>query len=109
VDALPTTGDLLAGAGEFDRAEAAGRAITDPDRQASALAAGARVMAVAGAVDRAGALVREAEEVAGSITDRYWHAHAVGAVAKALTAAGEYDRAGAATRSIVNPTGGPRR
>ena len=52
-----------------EQAEAAARAITDPDRQAQVLADLARAAADAGDLDRAGTLAEQAQAAARAITD----------------------------------------
>ena len=74
------------------------RSITDPDRQAQALAA------VAGALAEAGQH-EQAETVARSITDPDGQAQALAAVAGALAEAGQHEQAATVARSITNPDG----
>ena len=74
--------------GDLDRAEATGRAITDPDRQAQALAGLAEAAARAGDLDRAKALAEQAEAAARAITDPDRQAQALAGLAQAAAAGG---------------------
>ncbi len=81
--------------GHPNRAEQIARGITDPYRQAQALAAVAQAVAAAGDLDRARQLATTAEQIARDIPDDHGEAqaHALAAVARAAAAAGDLDRA----------------
>ena len=77
----------LAGAGELDRAEAVARSISDPGRQARALAVVAVALARAGDPDRALQAAHQAEAAARSVTNLGGRAQALADVAMALARA----------------------
>src|SRR5262245_49416918 len=80
----------------LDHAEALARSITEPLRQADALAELAKVITAAGDLDRAETLAR-------SIADPRAQAEALAALAKAAAVAGDPDRAEALVRSMTEP------
>lgn len=82
--------------GQYIRAEALARSITDPNRQARALAA------VTGALARAGQH-EQAVTVARSIPNSYWQGQGLAAVAGALAEIGQHEQAVTAARSIIDP------
>ena len=88
--------------GQHIRAEALAASITDPDRQAQALAAVAGALAEAGQHEQAATVAR-------SITDPDWQAQALAAVAGALAKAGQHEQAETVARSITDPDGRRRR
>ncbi|WP_255724434.1 TIR domain-containing protein [Frankia sp. Cj3] len=79
--------------GQPARAEQLARAITDPYRQAEALARLAGALAQAGAHDRAEQTAAAAEQTARAITNPYRQAEALARLAEALAQAGAHDRA----------------
>ena len=85
------------------RAEALAHSITDPSRQAQALADVARALAAAGLHDQAEQAAIQAEALARSITNPSGQAQALPDVARALADVGLHDRAEAFARSITNP------
>ena len=95
--------------GQHIRAEALAASITDPDRQAQALAAVAGALAEAGQHEQAAAMASQAETVARSITDPDEQAQALAAVAGALAEAGQHEQAATVARSITDPDGRRRR
>ena len=82
--------------GQVTRAEALATSITDPPRQAQALAGLAAALAQAGQHE-------QAEAVACSITDPGWQAQALAEVAAALARTGQRGQAEAVARSITDP------
>ncbi len=89
--------------GQHIRAEALAASITDPDRQAQALAEVARTLAEAGQHEQAAAMASQAETVARSITDPDRQARALTEVAGALAEAGQHEQAETVARSITDP------
>ena len=79
------------------------RSLTDPDRQARALAAVAGALAKAGQHEQAAAMASQAATVARSITSPDWQAQALAAVAGALAEAGQHEQAATVARSITDP------
>ena len=121
---------MAAGAGDLDRAEALARAITDPDRQARALADLAQAAAGAGDLDRAEAAAagrsptrtgrrgcwrtwprRRRGRVTWTgprrwpeaITDPDQRARVLADLAEAVAGAGDLDRAAGAAQAITDP------
>jgi tetratricopeptide (TPR) repeat protein len=97
---LPT---VWAAIGNPDRAEALARAITDPDRQAQALADLARMAGERGDLDRAGTLVGHAEAASRAITDPDRQVQALADLARMAGERGDLDRAMAVARAITDP------
>jgi hypothetical protein len=91
--------EALVAAGQQEQAEQVARAITDPDRQAEALARVVEALA-AGQEERAGHLGVDAEQVARSLTDPDQQAAALAEVAAAW-AKREGNSAQARSRRIV--------
>ena len=101
---------LWATLGQHIRAEALAASITDPDRQARALAAVAGALAEAGQHEQAAAVASQAATVTRSITNPLSEARALAAVGGALAEAGQHEQAAAmasraatVARSITNP------
>jgi tetratricopeptide (TPR) repeat protein len=86
--------------GQHIRAEALARSITDPDRQAQALAAVAEALAEAGQHEQAAAMASGAETVARSVTHPGRRAQALMAVARTLAEAGRPEQAVTLAQSI---------
>ncbi|MGH3843251.1 MAG: hypothetical protein ACRDS0_17665 [Pseudonocardiaceae bacterium] len=107
---LPATWARL---GYSTRAEALARSITDPNRQAQALAELINAVAAAGDPDRAHRLADQAEAIARSLASSDLQARApdepnlqarvLAALVKGVAAAGDPDRAEAIAHSITNP------
>ena len=94
---------VWAALGQHIRAEALARSITDPDRQAQALAAVAGALARAGQQEQAMAVAAQAETAARSIADPERQAQALATVAGALARAGQHEQAAIVARSITDP------
>ena len=89
-----------AAAGDLDQAQAIAQAITNPYRQAEALADVARAAAAAGDLDRAQAIAR-------AIPDQDRQAEALENLARAAAAAGDLDgRGGGSDHHRPVPAGG---
>ena len=96
----------LAAARQPQQAEAIASSITDPVREAEALAQVAGALAVAGTGQHqqaAAFFAGQAEAVARSITDPGQRAEAMAQVAGALAVAGRHQQAEAVARSITDP------
>ncbi|MFE2586674.1 hypothetical protein, partial [Streptomyces sp. NPDC059378] len=89
--------------GQPSRAEALAHALTDPYRQAGALAGVAEAMAAAGDYERAREMATDAEQIAHTITDPLRHAFALAGVAGAVAAAGDHQQAEQIAHTITNP------
>jgi hypothetical protein len=96
---LGRVAEVVAVAGDVDRAEALARAITDPRGRDRALAEVAKVATAAGHLNKAEALARGITD-----TDSHQQAQALRGVAQAVMAAGDVDRAVAVAGAITSPS-----
>ncbi|MEV0926528.1 hypothetical protein AB0I99_15645, partial [Streptomyces spongiicola] len=89
--------------GQPNRAEALARTLTEPGRQAEALAVVAGAAAEAGDHTRARELATEAERIARTITNPGRQAEALAVVAGAVAEAGDHTRAERIARTVTEP------
>ena len=94
---------VLATLGQFSRAEALARSITDPCAQAQALTQIAGTLASAGQHEQALAAARQALAAAASITRPDAQTQALTQIAGTLASAGHHEQALAAASSITDP------